>query len=139
MPSCLLLNKLHLFSRTQPKFILIQTVRYMFRSVLCLALSARCMWTDTHFCNSKLQPTSCNVFTWFIYFYRRSTYFMRFLRPSLGAHNCTYTFRYCHPILLLAATMEEISTVAAVLVDNTWRCMYSYVLLMMGGGTAWNM
>ena len=23
--------------------------------------------------------------------------------------------------------------------DNTWRCMYSSVLLMMGGGTAWNM
>ena len=22
---------------------------------------------------------------------------------------------------------------------NTWRCMYSFVLLMMGGGTAWNM
>ena len=30
------------------------------------------------------------------------------------------------------------STIAAVLVDNTWSCMYSYVLLMMGGGTAWN-
>ena len=28
---------------------------------------------------------------------------------------------------------------AAVLVDNTWRYMYSYVLLMMGGGAAWNM
>ena len=24
-------------------------------------------------------------------------------------------------------------------VDNAWSCMYSYVLLMMGGGTAWNM
>jgi len=24
-------------------------------------------------------------------------------------------------------------------VDNTWRCMYSFVLLMMGGETAWNM
>jgi hypothetical protein len=23
--------------------------------------------------------------------------------------------------------------------DNTWRCMYSFVLLMMGGETAWNM
>jgi hypothetical protein len=23
--------------------------------------------------------------------------------------------------------------------DNTWRCMYSFVLLMMGGGTAWNL
>jgi len=24
-------------------------------------------------------------------------------------------------------------------VDNTWSCTYSYVLLMMSGGTAWNM
>jgi len=23
--------------------------------------------------------------------------------------------------------------------DNTWRCIYSFVLLMMGEGTAWNM
>jgi hypothetical protein len=23
--------------------------------------------------------------------------------------------------------------------DNTWRCIYNFVLLMMGGGTAWNM
>ena len=28
---------------------------------------------------------------------------------------------------------------ATILVDNTWSCMYSFVLLMMGGGTAWNM
>jgi len=40
---------------------------------------------------------------------------------SSGAHNCTYSFRYCQPILLLAATVEEMelnrgsisSTVAA--------------------------
>jgi len=33
-----------------------------------------------------------------IYFYRRSTCFRRFLRPSSGAHNCTsYSFRYCQP------------------------------------------
>jgi len=47
------------------------------------------------------------TFIEFIYFYRRSTYFRRFLRPSLGAHNCTYSFRYCQPILLLAVTAEE--------------------------------
>jgi len=23
--------------------------------------------------------------------------------------------------------------------DNTWHCMYTFVLLMMGKGTAWNM
>jgi hypothetical protein len=55
----------------------------------------------------KLQPTRCNI-SWFIYFYRRSTCFRRFLRPSSGAHNCTYSFRYCQPILLPAATVEEL-------------------------------
>ena len=52
--------------------------------------------------NSKLQPTRCNV-SWFIYFYRRSTCYRQFLRPSSGAHNCADTFVYCQPILLLAA------------------------------------
>jgi len=44
----------------------------------------------------------CND-SWIIYFERRSTCFRRFLRPSSGAHNCTNTFRYCQPILQLAA------------------------------------
>jgi len=35
----------------------------------------------------------------FIYFYRRCTCFRRFLRPSSGAHNCTYSFRYCQRML----------------------------------------
>jgi hypothetical protein len=47
------------------------------------------------------------TFLEFIYLYRRSTCFRRFLRPSSEAHNCTYSFRYCQPILLLAATVEE--------------------------------
>jgi len=55
---------------------------------------------------SKLQPTRCSV-SWFIYFWRRSTCFRRFLRLSLGAHNCTYSFRYWQQILLLDATVEE--------------------------------
>jgi len=47
------------------------------------------------------------TFLEFIYFYRRCTCFRRFLRPSSGVHNCIYSFRYCQPILLLAATVEE--------------------------------
>jgi len=31
----------------------------------------------------------------FIYFYRRSTCFRRFLLPLSGAHNRTHSFRYC--------------------------------------------
>ena len=59
------------------------------------------------------------TFLEFIYFYRRCTCFRRFLRPLSGAHNCTYSLGYCQPILLLAATVEEMefrsisSTVAA--------------------------
>jgi len=56
--------------------------------------------------NSKLQPTKFDV-SLFIYFYRRSTCFRRFLRPSSGAHNFTYSFRYCQPIMLLAAIVDE--------------------------------
>ena len=71
----------------------------------------------------------------FIYLYWRSTCFRRFLRPSSGAHNCTYSFRYCQPILLLAAFMDEIhpppiirSTLLyiqlQVLSNNTAACCY---------------
>jgi len=35
-------------------------------------------------------------------FLKDSTSFGRFLRPSSGAHNCTFSFRYCQPILLHA-------------------------------------
>jgi len=63
------------------------------------------------------------TFLEFIYIYRHSTCFRRFLYPSSGAHNCTYGFRYCQSILLPAS----------------WSCMYSCVLLMIGWGTAWNM
>jgi len=99
-----------------------------------------CITFDTHMSVHRntipnYNQQDANV-TW-IYFYRRSTCFRRFLCPSSGAHNCTYSFRYCEPILLLAATVEK--QLAAVFIDNTWSCMYSYVLLMMGGGTAWNM
>ena len=41
--------------------------------------------------------------------YRRCTCFRRFLRPSSEVHNCTYSVRYCQPILLLAATVEKMA------------------------------
>jgi hypothetical protein len=36
-----------------------------------------------------------------------STRFGRILRPSSEAHNCTYNFGYCQPILLLADITDE--------------------------------
>ena len=35
-------------------------------------------------------------------FLKGSTCFGLFLRPSSGAHNCTFSFRYCQPVLLQA-------------------------------------
>ena len=55
----------------------------------------------------ELPPTRCKV-SWFINFYRSSTCFRWFLRPSSGAHTCTYCFRYCQPILLLAAIVDRL-------------------------------
>ena len=71
--------------------------------------------------------------SWFLYFYRRSTCFRRFFRPSSGAHILIYSF------LQTLYMFQAVPPLAAVLVDNTWSCMYSYVSMMMGGGTAWKM
>jgi len=70
----------------------------MFTHVMISALLITYLIFDIHMSVhheyiSRLQPTRCNV-SWFIYFYRRSTCFRRFLRPSSGAQNCTYSFRY---------------------------------------------
>ena len=56
--------------------------------------------------NSKLLQTKYDV-SWFVYFYRRSTCFRRFLRPSSGTQNCTYNFRYCQPILQITVVRDD--------------------------------
>ena len=40
-------------------------------------------------------------------FLKGSTCFGRFLRPSSGAHNCTFSLRYCQLILLQAGIVDE--------------------------------
>ena len=61
-------------------------------------------------CISKLKPKRCNV-SWFIYFYRCITCFRRFLRPSSGAQDCTYSFRYCYSMLLLSVIVDEMELI----------------------------
>ena len=81
--------------------------------------------------HNKSQPTRCNV-PWFIYFYRRSTCFRRFLRPSSGAHNCIRSFRYCQPILLLAATVEEMALQSRLFHSSSrigWQYLKLYIQL----------
>jgi len=69
---------------------------------------------------------------------RRSTSFRRFFRPSSGAQNCTYSVRYLsdrYCYLRLAWPGWNCS----IGLTNTWRCVYSFQLLMMDGKIVWNM
>ena len=65
-----------------------------------------------------------------------STCFRPFLCPSSGAQKSTYSVRYCQT---MSFYLIHDSSRQQYWFDNTWRCMYSFVLLMMGGRTAWNM
>ena len=73
-------------------------------------------------CNSKLQPTRCNFFIYlFIYLFLQTLYMFQAVLPPIIRR-----FRYCQPILLLAAIVDEMELIsshprsqqAAVLVDN---------------------
>jgi len=77
-----------------------------------------------------------------------STCFSRFLRPSSGAQNSTYSVRYCQKSSAACCYRVWDGTEFHLIhdssrrqywFDNIWRCMYTFVLLMMGGPTAWNM
>ena len=54
---------------------------------------------------SEVQPTRCKVSRFIST--KCFTSFRRFLRPSSGAQNCTCCVRYCQPIMLLAAIVDE--------------------------------
>jgi len=69
--------------------ITVHTASGIVKSILLLAAIVEGISTVA--ANSQQDAT----FLDFIYFYRRSTCFRRFLRPSSGAHNCTYSVRYC--------------------------------------------
>jgi len=74
------------------------------------------------------------TFLEFIYFCRRSTCFRRSLRPSSGAHNCKYSFRYCQPTVLLAATVEEMElhSISSTVADSSsigWQYLKLYLQL----------
>jgi len=71
--------------------------------------------------------------------------FRRFFRPLSRAQNCTYSVRYCQTNTAVCwcrgwdgTTFHLIqnSSRQQYWFDNTWRCMYSFVLLMIGGGIA---
>jgi hypothetical protein len=70
-----------------------------------------------------------------------STSFRQFLRPSSGAQTVHTGSGIVKPILLPAAIVDEIEIQFHLIhdsgrqqywFDDTWRCMYSFVFLMMG-------
>jgi hypothetical protein len=73
-----------------------------------------------------------------IYYYKYSTCFRRSLRPSSGAQNCIHISGYLSSYRewvhshTIAVRSRKSST-------NTRWCVYSFELLMMGGGMAWNL
>jgi hypothetical protein len=97
------------------------TTRYIFVSIYCTELRAICKK------NSRIYGKNFIVYFLFIFLFyfiffnynqqdatifdylslNGSTCFGQFLCPSSGAHNCTFSFRYCQPILLQAGIVDE--------------------------------
>ena len=87
---------------------------------------------ESAFCHIQFTTKKMQCF-WIFYFYRCSKCFGRFLRPSSGAHNCTYSFRYCQPVLLLAAIVDEmersVSSTTAASSSIGWQYLKLYLQL----------
>ena len=101
------------------------------RHILLFQCSLCNLWRDLQSSWNIIPNYSQQVATFleFIYFYRRCTCFRRFLRLSSGAHNCTYSFRSCQPVLLLAATVRSISSTVAASSSTGWQYLKLYVQL----------
>jgi len=62
-------------------------------------------------------------------FLKSSTRFGRFVHPSSGAHNCTFSLRYCQPILLLAGIVDEMELQFRLIHDTS---LQQYLLTIPG-------
>jgi len=71
-----------------------------------------------------------------IYYYKCSTCFRRFLRPSSGVLNCIHSIGW---VGTRGSNSPTIAVRSRKSSTNTRCCVYSFELLMMGGETAWNM
>jgi len=59
---------------------------------------------------------------------------------GFSAHHQEHTIVHtASSIVNCSDRVKWVANIAVITVDNTWSCLYSCVLLMMGGGTAWNM
>ena len=80
-----------------------------------------------------------------IYYYKCSTCFRRFLHPSSGAQKCIHGIGYLSsffsflPLSWVSWNSPTIAVRNRKNSTNTRCFVYSFELLMMRGGTAWNM
>ena len=80
-----------------------------------------------------------------IYYYKCSTCFRRFLRPSSGVQKCIHSIGYLSsffcflPLSCVSCSSLKIAVRSSKTSTNTRCSVYSFELLMMDGGTAWNM
>ena len=89
------------------------------------------------------RPTRCNFTQWYLLLWM--LYMFQAVPPPIIRSSKLYTQHevFVELFLLLAAIVSWNSLTIAVRSrkrsTNTWWCVYSFELLMMGGGTAWNM
>ena len=94
----------------------------------------------------KVQPKRCNFSQFYLFLQTR--YMFQAIPPPIVRSTKLYVQRqvFVRPILEEKEELELIISISSTIVagrsiglTNTWKFMYSYVLLMMGGGTVWNM
>jgi len=71
----------------------------------------------------QLQPKRCNYFFDYL-FLKCSTCFRRSLRPSSGAHNRTFSYRCCQPILLQAGIVDETLSPVGINIGALYQKLY---------------
>ena len=98
-------------------FMELVTTRYIFVGIYCTELRASCKK------NSRIYGKNFIIYFFILFYFfnynqqdatifdylslNGSTCFGQFLCPSSGVYNCTFSFRYCQPILLQAGIVDE--------------------------------
>jgi hypothetical protein len=91
------------------------------------------MFIHVHYTSIPLKYNQDAKITWSIYFYNL-LYNFQPVSPPIIRSTKLYIQRQ-----VLSNHLIHDSSRQQYWLDNTWRCMYSFVLLMMSGETVWNM
>ena len=91
------------------------------RQVYASTVQSQLLGLDIHMSmHSNILPNYSQQDATFLDLFLQTLYiFQAVPRPSSGAHNCTCSFRYCQPVLLLAATVEEMELISSVVASSS--------------------